>query len=100
MADGSYIEFRTEDISQIAQVTLNSQSQWDQIWEGVRSRLSGVVSEALDALTGASLDDRTQRYHQRTQLYTADLTGQHNAVRNVGDIATDTNQQMTRVIAG
>ena len=98
--DGSYIEFNNEDIANIAHITQNSQADWDRIWEEVRTRLSGVVSEALDALTGTSLDDRTTRYHQRTQQYTADLNSQHNAVRNVGTISADTNVQMSRVIAG
>jgi hypothetical protein len=66
----------------------------------VRSRLSGVVSEALDALTGSSLEERTTLYHQRTQQYTADLNSQHLAVRNIGTISADTNAQMSRVIAG
>lgn len=100
MSGDGYLEFRNEDIGNIAQITQNSQGDWDRIWEDVRARLSGVVSEALDALTGASLEDRTARYHQRTQQYTADLNSQHLAVRNVGTIAADTNVQMSRVIAG
>ena len=100
MGSDGYIEFKNEDIANIAQVTQGSQADWDRIWNDVRTRLSGVVSEALDGLTGSSLEDRTTRYHQRTQQYTADLNSQHLAVRNVGTISTDTNQQMTRVIAG
>jgi hypothetical protein len=100
MSGDGYIEFRNEDIASIAQITQNSQGDWDRIWEGVRTRLSGVVSEALDGLTGASLEDRTTRYHQRTTQYTADLNSQHVAVRNVGSISADTNVQMSRVISG
>ncbi|WP_433062461.1 hypothetical protein [Dactylosporangium sp. CS-033363] len=100
MSGSGYIEFKNEDISTIANVTRNSQADWDRIWEGVRGKLTGVVSEALDALTGASLEDRTARYHQRTAQYTADLNSQHLAVNNVGSISADTNQQMSRVIAG
>jgi preprotein translocase subunit SecD len=100
MSGSGYIEFKNEDIVSIANVTRNSQADWDRIWEGVRSRLSGVVSEALDALTGSSLEDRTAKYHQRTQQYTADLNSQHVAVNNVASISADTNQQMSRVISG
>jgi hypothetical protein len=100
MSDNGYIEFKNEDIVNIATVTKNSQADWDRIWEGVRGKLTGVVSEALDALTGASLEDRTTRYHQRTAQYTADLNSQQVAVNNVASISADTNQQMSRVIAG
>jgi len=98
-SDG-YIEFRNEDIASIASITQTSQGDWDRIWEDVRTRLSGIVSEALDALTGSSLEERTALYHQRSQQYTADLNSQQLAVRNVGQISVDTNQQMSRVIAG
>ncbi|WP_426512637.1 hypothetical protein ACPPVO_19575 [Dactylosporangium sp. McL0621] len=100
MSGNGYIEFKNEDIVSIASVTKNSQADWDRIWEGVRSKLTGVVSEALDALTGSSLEDRTARYHQRTAQYTADLNSQQVAVNNVASISADTNQQMSRVIAG
>lgn len=100
MSSSGYIEFQTGQIADIAQSTQGSQAEWDRVWNDVRSRLSNVVSQALDALTGSSLEDRNQRYHQRTQAYTADLTGQQVAVRSIGDIAVDTNQQMTRVIGG
>jgi hypothetical protein len=100
MSGNGYIEFKNEDIVNIASVTKSSQADWDRIWEGVRSKLTGVVSEALDALTGSSLEDRTARYHQRTAQYTADLNSQQVAVNNVASISADTNQQMSRVIAG
>ena len=100
MSGDGYIEFKNDDIANIAQVTQGSHADWDRIWNDVRTRLSGVVSQALDALTGSSLEDRTARYHQRTQQYTADLNSQHLAVRNVGTISADTNVQMSRVIAG
>ncbi|GAA3283514.1 MULTISPECIES: hypothetical protein [Dactylosporangium] len=96
----SYIEFKNEDIANIANITGNSQADWDRIWEGVRTRLNGVVSEALDALTGSSLDERSAQYHAKTQQYTADLNQQKVAVHNIGNISVDTNQQMSRVIAG
>jgi preprotein translocase subunit SecD len=100
MSGDGYIEFKNDDIANIAQITRSSQADWDRIWEGVRARLSGIVSEALDALTGSSLEDRSAQYHQRTQQYTADLNSQQVAVTNVGQISADTNQQMARVIAG
>ncbi|MEU7872404.1 hypothetical protein [Dactylosporangium sp. NPDC049140] len=100
MSGNGYIEFKNDDIVNIASVTKNSQADWDRIWEGVRSKLTGVVSEALDALTGSSLEDRAARYHQRTAQYTADLNSQQVAVNNVASISADTNQQMSRVIAG
>ncbi|RSM79369.1 hypothetical protein DMH04_31960 [Kibdelosporangium aridum] len=96
----TYIEFKNEDIARIAQATQGSQQEWDRVWEGVRSKLSATVSEALDALTGSSLEERSSQYHQKTQQYTGQLQSQMNAVRNVGNIAVDTNQQMSRVIRG
>src|SRR5688572_11709920 len=96
----SYIEFKNEEIARIAQATQGSQQEWDRVWEGVRGKLSATVSEALDALTGSSLDERSNQYHQKTQQYTAQLQSQMAAVRNVGQIAIDTNQQMSRVIRG
>jgi len=95
-----YIEFRTEEIAQIAQATQGHQADWDRIWNDVKTRLTATVSEALDALTGSSLEDRSQEYARKTEQYTAQLMSQMTAVRNVGDIAVDTNQQMTRVIRG
>jgi hypothetical protein len=93
-----YIEFNTEEITRVASATRGHEAEWNRIWEGVRSRLSGVVSEALDAQTGASLDERSAEYHRRTVQYTADLQAQQNAVTNIGNIATDTNQNMIRTI--
>jgi hypothetical protein len=99
-ASNGYIEFKNDEIVNIANATRNSQADWDRIWQGVRTRLSGVVSEALDALTGSSLEERSVQYHNRTTQYTTDLNQQQTAVTNIGSIATDTNQQMGRVIAG
>ncbi|MCE7001602.1 hypothetical protein LWC34_01905 [Kibdelosporangium philippinense] len=96
----TYIEFKDGDIARIAQATQGSQQEWDRVWEGVRGKLTATVSEALDALTGSSLEERSTQYHQKTQQYTAQLQSQMNAVRNVGNIAVDTNQQMSRVIRG
>ncbi|RZS43091.1 hypothetical protein EV193_10267 [Herbihabitans rhizosphaerae] len=95
-----YLEFKTGEIQQIASATRGHQAQWDQIWNTVRTRLGGVVSAALDAQTGSSLEERTVEYNQKTQQYNQQLLAQQNAVRNVGDIATETNHQMTRTISG
>lgn len=95
-----YIEFNTEQIAQIATATRGHQSDWDAVWEGVRGKLSATVSEALDALTGSSLQDRTNEYHRKTEQYTAQLNSQQVAVGKVGDIATETNRNMSNVIRG
>jgi hypothetical protein len=94
-----YIEFNTEDIARVASATKGHEAEWNRIWEGVRSKLSGVVSEALDAATGASLDERTAEYHRKTTQYTADLQAQQNAVTNIGNIAVDTNRNMIRTVS-
>lgn len=93
-----YIEFRTDDVSAIARATLGHEAEWDRIWNGVKTRLSSTVSEALDALTGSSLEERSALYHQRTQQYQTQLQTQAGAVDQVGRIATDGNQLMSRVI--
>lgn len=38
------IEFNTEQIEQLANTTLRNQQQWDDIWNGVRNRISATVS--------------------------------------------------------
>jgi hypothetical protein len=95
-----YIEFNTDEIARVAQATQGSQADWDRIWDGVKTKLSRTVSEALDALTGSSLEERSAQYHQKTVQYTSQLQNQMKAVQNIGNIATDTNQQMSRVISG
>jgi hypothetical protein len=95
-----YLEFNTSEIHRIAAATRGHQAQWDQIWNTVRTRLSGVVSAALDAQTGASLEERSTEYHRKTELYNQQLLSQQTAVTNVGDIATETNQHMVRTISG
>lgn len=100
MVNGSYIEFKNEDIGNIASTTRTSQSEWDDLWNSVKTRLGSVVSEALDALTGSSLEDRSARYHQRTQQYTSDMNLQHVAMTNIQNISAETNTSMARTIAG
>lgn len=96
----SIMEFNTDDITHIAAATRGHQQQWDDIWNGVRSKLSATVASALDSTTGGSLDQRTQEYHRKTTQYTEQLNGQHTAVTRVGNIATDTNDQMAKTIRG
>lgn len=95
-----FIEFRTDEVSAIARATVGHEAEWDRIWNGVKTRLSGVVSEALDAQTGSSLEERSARYHQRTQQYQGQLQTQAGAVDRVGQIATEGNQAMRNTIAG
>jgi hypothetical protein len=100
MVSGDYIEFKNESIGDIAAITNTQQGQWDEIWNGVRTRLSGLVSDALDALTGSSLDDRSAQYHQKSQQYSSDMNLQHVAMNNIRSISEETNNNMARVIAG
>jgi len=100
MPSGDLIEFKNEDISNIASITRTQQTDFDNVWETTRARLGNLVSQALDALTGSSLDERTVEYHQKTVQYSGDMGNQHNAMVNIGNISVDTNQQMSRVIRG
>ncbi|MFD9888498.1 hypothetical protein ACFWY9_04110 [Amycolatopsis sp. NPDC059027] len=95
---GSRIEFRVEDIHQIATSTRAHQAEWDNIWNTVKTRLSGVVSQALDAATGSSLEERSAEYHRKTQVYNQQLQAQQHAVGRVGDIAEETNVSMQNTI--
>jgi len=100
MVSDSYIEFKNEDIGNIASTTRTSQTEWDEVWNTAKARLGSVVSDALDALTGSSLEDRSLQYHQRSQQYTSDIQLQHVAMTNIGNISAETNSNMARVIAG
>jgi preprotein translocase subunit SecD len=100
VGNGSYIEFKNEEIGNIASTTRTSQGEWDDLWESTKAQLGSVVSEALDALTGSSLEDRSLRYHQKSQQYTSDINLQHVAMTNIGNISSETNTSMARTIAG
>lgn len=95
-----YLEFNTQEIHNIAAATRGHQAQWDDIWNRLRGRLGSVVSQALDAQTGSSLEERNAQYHRKTEVYNQQLLSQQNAVRNVGDVATETNARMRNTIAG
>ena len=97
---GDTLKFSTDDIASIASATQGHQAQWDEIWNGVKSRLSATAAEALSQEPGGSLETRTHEYHRKTQQYNEQLLLQAGAVRKVGDTATDYNQKMTQVIAG
>jgi hypothetical protein len=97
---GDTLKFDTEQIASIARATQGHQSQWDEIWNGVKSRLSATAAEALSQEPGGSLEQRTQEYHRKTQQYNEQLQVQAGAVGKVGDTATDYNHKMTQVIAG
>lgn len=95
-----FLEFVTDDIASIASQTQAHQSQWDEIWSNVKSRLSATAAEALSQEPGGSLEHRTMEYHRKTQQYNEQLTSQSHAVGKVGTTATDYNNRMTRTIAG
>jgi hypothetical protein len=97
---GDTLKFDTEQIASISKATQSHQTQWDEIWNGVKSRLSATAAEALSAEPGGSLEQRTQEYHRKTQQYNEQLMVQAGAVGKVGTTATDYNQKMTQVIAG
>lgn len=97
---GDTLKFDTDQIGSLAKATLSHQAQWDEIWNGVKSRLSATAAEALSQEPGGSLEQRTQEYHRKTQTYNEQLQAQAGAVHKVGNTATDYNQKMTRVIAG
>lgn len=97
---GDTLKFDTEQIASIAKATQTHQSQWDEIWNGVQARLSATAAEALSQEPGGSLEQRTQEYHRKTQIYNEQLMTQAGAVGKVGTTATDYNQKMTQVIAG
>jgi hypothetical protein len=97
---GDTLKFDTDQIASIAKATQSHQAQWDEIWNGVKSRLSATAAEALSQEPGGSLEQRTQEYHRKTQQYNEQLQLQAGAVGKVGDTATDYNHKMTQVIAG
>lgn len=97
---GDTLKFDTDQIAAIAKATQGHQAQWDEIWNGVKSRLSATAAEALSAEPGGSLEQRTMAYHRKTQEYNEQLMTQAGAVGKVGDTATEYNQKMTQVIAG
>ncbi|MEO6957489.1 MAG: hypothetical protein ABI137_12165 [Antricoccus sp.] len=94
------IEFNTEQIEQLASTTLRNQQQWDDIWNGVRNRISANVSSDLDALTGLSLQERSQNYAAKTIQYVQMLQARAGATSRIGFIAAQTNAQMAKVIGG
>lgn len=94
------LKFDTEQIAAIAKATQGHQAQWDEIWNGVKSRLSSTAAEALSQEPGGSLEQRTMEYHRKTQQYTEQLMTQSTAVGKVGSTATEYNNKMTSVIAG
>jgi hypothetical protein len=97
---GDTLKFDTDQIASIARATQSHQAQWDEIWNGVKSRLSSTAAEALSQEPGGSLEQRTMEYHRKTQQYNEQLMAQSSAVNRVGNTATDYNQKMTQVIAG
>ncbi|WP_153505634.1 hypothetical protein [Cumulibacter manganitolerans] len=96
----SVIAFDTEQISAIAAATAAHQGEWDAIWAGVQARLGGVVSEALDVLTGAGLQERTARYQQKTALYTQQLAARAQATSTIAAIAEQTGYAMVKALSG
>lgn len=96
----SVIAFNTEQIHDIAASTQAHQGEWDAIWNGVRSKLGGVISEALDALTGSSLQERTASYQQKTALYTQQLVARSQATTNIATIAEQTSYSMVKTLSG
>jgi hypothetical protein len=99
MSDG-LIEFQTGNIRDIGSTTMGQQAEWDSVWERCRSRISSTAAEALDQATGSSLEQRNQEYHQKSAAYAENVGQQGRAVNQIGDIATDTNQNMVRTISG
>lgn len=94
------IKFDTEQISAIASATLAHQGEWDAIWQDVKTKLSGVVSDALDAATGMSLEERSARYSQKTSMYTQQLMSRAAATSQVASIAEQTNIAMVKTLTG
>lgn len=94
------IEFNTEQISELATTTLRYQQQWDDIWNGVRTRIGATVSSDLDALTGLSLQERSANYAAKTAQYVHLLQARAQATSRIGSIAAQTNVQMAKVIRG
>ena len=96
----SVIAFNTEQIVDIASATQAHQGEWDAIWQGVAAKLGGVVSDALDVLTGSSLQERTTSYHQKTALYTQQLLARAQATSNIAMIAEQTSSSMIKTLSG
>jgi hypothetical protein len=96
--DGGLIEFRTGEIDTIGSQTLGQQSEWDAVWERCRSRISSTASEALDAATGSSLEERNADYHRRSANYSGNVGAQGQAVNQISTIARDTNANMVRAL--
>ena len=95
-----FLKFDTEQIASIASQTQAHQAQWDEIWNGVKNRLSATAANALSQEPGGCAEHRTMEYHRKTQQYNEQLMSQSHAVGKVGSTATDYNQRMTRTIAG
>ncbi len=91
---GGHIEFRTADIGDIGAQTAAQQAEWDAIWERCRTRLMATASEALDNMTGATLEDRNMEYNRKSVQYSANVAQQAVAVNQIRSIATETNAGM------
>lgn len=96
----SLIYFNTAQIVDIASATQTHRGEWDAIWNGVRAKLSGVVGEALDAATGMSLEERSVRYHQKTDIYTQQLLARAQATSKIAQIAEETGYAMVKTLSG
>lgn len=97
MPDG-HIEFRTGEIDQMATTTRNQGQLWDDIWNRTYTNLKAVAGEALDQLTGASLEERNAQYHSRSTTYSTGVNDEAQRGTRISTLATDTNQQMVRTI--
>jgi hypothetical protein len=95
---GGHIEFRTGEIDAMASTTMAQGQVWDDIWNRTYTNLKAVAGEALDQLTGASLEQRNAEYNQRSQVYRQEVTNQSTRDSRISTTATETNQQMVRTI--
>lgn len=100
MGGSGHIEFRTGEIDTMASTTMNQSQVWDDIWNRTYTNLKAVAGEALDQLTGATLEQRNAEYNQRSVTYGQDVQSQGQRDRNISTTATNTNQQMVRTITG
>ena len=41
-----FLKFETDQIASLSSQTMAHQAQWDEIWNGVKSRLSATAAEA------------------------------------------------------
>lgn len=97
---GGRIEFKTQDITDIGTATTGHRTVWDQIWEDLKKKIGTTVSTALDQATGMSLEERSVQYYMRSAQFSGDVGAQAQAVHQISNIATETNQNMVRAIRG